>query len=167
MMLTSDSFAYCINVYIKNMWSDDKTETQNSSGLPSYTSSFRTHSAKAVYRRVRKVVWLQWRSMLIVVFILADVVFFAITFVIMDGVITTVTQKHDINHIMPWLLCLFENGKATDQCLKLGQEALVNEGTVIAILMLLAVSLPFRTANSARILSLTIISLLEFKPSFC
>src|ERR1700761_7425161 len=62
------SFIYCINVYLKNMWSDDKTEINNSSGLPSYTSSFRTHSAKAVYRRVRKVVWLQWRSMLIVVF---------------------------------------------------------------------------------------------------
>ncbi|KAF2099460.1 hypothetical protein NA57DRAFT_65524 [Rhizodiscina lignyota] len=139
-MIQGATFIYCINVYLKNMWSDEKTETNGSSALPSYTSSLRTHSAKAVYRRVRKVVWLQWRSMLIVVFILADVVFFAIVFIYMDSVIVEVTQRHDITHVMPWILCLFEDGKATEKCLNLGQDALVNQATVVAILFLLGLA---------------------------
>ena len=157
------SFAYCINIYLKNIWSDEKTATNTSSGLPSYATSHRTQSAKAVWRRVRKVIWLQWRSMLIVVFILVDVVFFSITFIFMDNVVTAVTAKHDISRVEPWLLCLFENGRATDQCFELGQRAIANQGTVIAILFLLAVS--FRYALLRCFIPLTPASLPEYKTS--
>ncbi|OCK92757.1 uncharacterized protein K441DRAFT_569020 [Cenococcum geophilum 1.58] len=131
------TFTYCINVYLKNMWSDERTETQSSAGLPSYTaSSLRTHSARAVYRRVRKVVWLQWRGITIVVFILVDVIFFSVVFVYLNSIEQSASAN--IAKVEPWLFCLVANPKNREKCLKLGQEQFVNMQTVVAILMMLS-----------------------------
>ena len=131
-------FFYCIKVYLQNMLSDDATET-NSTGLPSFTASIRAHSAKAVYRRVRRVVWLQWRSMTISIFLLVDVVFLSIIWIELDGDISE-AMKGDLTRFMPYLVCLFENHGEKSKCFALGQKTLVNESTAIAILMLLSLS---------------------------
>lgn len=125
------------------MWSDDGTDTESSASLPSYSASVRA-PAKVVYKRVRKVLWLQWRGILIVVFILTDVVFFSVVFVYMNAVEETSLAKLDLTDslFMPWLLCLFFNSGKKEKCYDLGQKALVNQETVIAVLMLLAVSAP-------------------------
>ncbi|RMZ66888.1 G- coupled receptor [Pyrenophora seminiperda CCB06] len=67
MVIQVATFVYCIKVYLQNMFSDEATETQSSAGLPSYTTSLRKRSARVVYRRVRKVLYLQWRGIMIVV----------------------------------------------------------------------------------------------------
>jgi hypothetical protein len=72
------TFGYCIKVYLASL-SDDSTTT-NSSGLPSYTNSVRTMSPRQAYRRVRRVLELQWRGITIVLVIIADVIFFAVVF---------------------------------------------------------------------------------------
>ncbi|KAF2270635.1 hypothetical protein CC78DRAFT_137986 [Lojkania enalia] len=138
MVVQLSTFAYCIKVYIKNMWSDDKTETQSSAGLPSYTTSVRTRSARAVYRRVRKVLWLQWRGITIVVFILVDVIFFSVVFVYLNSVETHAAD--DIDKAMPFLLCLITNPVDRTKCFPLGQELFVNQSTVIAILIMLSLA---------------------------
>jgi hypothetical protein len=120
------------------MWSDEKTETQSSAGLPSYTNSVRTRSAKAVYRRVKKVVWLQWRGLTIVVFILVDVIFFSVVFVYLNSVETDAAEHLD--KAMPYLFCLVSNAADVSKCFELGQSLFVNMSTVIAILMMLSVS---------------------------
>ncbi|KAF2197238.1 hypothetical protein GQ43DRAFT_216772 [Delitschia confertaspora ATCC 74209] len=132
------TFAYCIKVYIKNMWSDDKTETQSSAGLPSYTTSVQGRSARAVYRRVKKVVWLQWRGITIVVFILVDVIFFSVVFVYLNSVETAATEHLD--KAMPYLFCLVSNAAHLDKCYELGQALFVNKSTVLAILMLISLA---------------------------
>ncbi|KAF2459702.1 hypothetical protein BDY21DRAFT_176427 [Lineolata rhizophorae] len=132
------TFGYCINVYIKNLWSDEKTETTNSSGLPSYTSSLRMQSARAVYRRVRKVVWLQWRGIMIVVFILVDVIFFSIVFVYLDSMENAHLKKAD--DIEPWVTCLVLSGGDKEACTDIAQKSLVNQPTVVAILLMLALA---------------------------
>jgi hypothetical protein len=142
------TFLYCIKVYIQNMWSDEKTETNTSAGLPSYTSSIRAHSIRAVYRRMKKVLWLQWRSITIVIFLLVDIIFFAIIWIELDRKIQLVADG-DINDFMPFLLCLFESQGDKTKCFKQGQQVLVNESTAIAILMLLSVSLPSFTMSSS------------------
>ncbi|ORY08847.1 hypothetical protein BCR34DRAFT_488145 [Clohesyomyces aquaticus] len=141
MVVQVATFAYCIKVYIKNMWSDEKTETQSSAGLPSYTTSVRTRSARAVYRRVRKVVWLQWRGLTIVVFILVDVVFFSVVFVYLNSVETHAIS--DVEKAMPYLICLITaaaTGATNDKCYPLGQALFVNQSTVIAVLMMLSLA---------------------------
>lgn len=125
------------------MWSDDKTETQSSAGLPSYTTSVRTRSARAVYRRVRKVVWLQWRGITIVVFILVDVIFFSVVFIYLNSVMEHAAD--DLDKAMPFLLCLVQNPADPRECYSKGQALFVNQSTVIAILIMLSVSPSYLT----------------------
>lgn len=132
------TFAYCVNVYLRNLWSDSpaNSTTASGSGLPSYTNSVRTQTARAVYQRLKKVLWLQWRGICIVSIILVDVIFFAIVFVYLDGLQNSVA--HDITKIKPWLLCLAMHPTDKDVCLHLSRGWLVNEPTVVAVLILLS-----------------------------
>lgn len=132
------TFIYCIKVYLQNMFSDDKTETQSSAGLPSYTTSVRNRSARAIYRRVSKVVWLQWRGITIVVFVLVDVIFFAIVFIWLNSVTTHAVDK--VEDIAPYLLCLVGHSNDPDPCFTLGQELAVDQSTVTAVLIMLSIA---------------------------
>ena len=92
------TLVYCANVYLKNMWSDSPTESSTNGsvsghGLPSYQASVRTQTARAVYRRLKKVLWLQWRGICIVTIILVDVVFFTIVFVKLDSMQSSVLNN--------------------------------------------------------------------------
>lgn len=131
-------FVYCIKVYLQNMWSDDKTETHSSAGLPSYTGSVRTRSARVVYRRVRKVLWLQWRGITIVVFILVDVIFFSVVFIWLNSIQSHATD--DLDDLQPYLQCLIFSYPKVDPCLELGQSLAINQSTVTAILMMLSIA---------------------------
>ncbi|KAF2085610.1 hypothetical protein K490DRAFT_46146 [Saccharata proteae CBS 121410] len=140
------TFGYCINVYLKNMWADSPPETESSAGagggLPSYSysSSFRTprNSARAVYRRVKKVLWLQWRGIVIVVFILIDVVFFSVVFVYLDNRERTALENPE--EVLPWVVCLMGHPDRKEECFQMGQTMLVNQATVTAILVMLSLA---------------------------
>ncbi|KAM0712253.1 hypothetical protein Q7P37_011347 [Cladosporium fusiforme] len=134
------TFAYCMHVYLKNLWVDSPANSTNASGsgLPSYTGSIHTQTARAVYQRLKKVLWLQWRGIVIVSIILVDVIFFAIVFVYLDGLQASVPE--DIDKVMPWLMCLAQNPQDKEKCLDKAQAYLVNEHTVIAVLMLLSLA---------------------------
>ena len=135
------TFGYCIRVYIKALLDSDTT-TQNSSGLPSIHGSVRTVTAKAAYRRIRKVIGLQWRDIIVVVLIITDVVFFSVIFIYMDNTIMTVLKNHA--EFQPWVLCLVISGGDKNQCLPEASSLAIKESTVMAVLVLLSVrSIPF------------------------
>ncbi|KAK1914870.1 hypothetical protein P3342_010861 [Pyrenophora teres f. teres] len=136
MVIQIATFAYCIKVYLQNMFSDDQTETQSSAGLPSYTTSLRKRSARVVYRRVRKVLYLQWRGIMIVVFILVDVIFFSVVFVWLNNVTTHATAN--VQELYPFILCLMQHPDDPSPCYKVGQAFTVNESTVVAVLIMLS-----------------------------
>jgi hypothetical protein len=130
------TFAYCIKVYVKNMFNDGETETQSSAGLPSYTTSVRNRSARAVYRRVSKVVWLQWRGITIVVFVLVDVIFFSVVFIYLNAEETHAIDE--VESMFPYLVCLMKNPTDPAPCYGLGQALFVSQPTVVAVLMMLS-----------------------------
>lgn len=132
------TFAYCIKVYLQSMWNDDITETQSSMGLPSYTNSVQTRSPRAIYRRVRKVVYLQWRGITIVVIILVDVVFFSVVFIWLNSITTHATD--DIQKALPFLGCLMANPVEHDQCSHYGEALFVSQSTAIAVLLMLSLA---------------------------
>ncbi|KAF7195192.1 hypothetical protein HII31_03398 [Pseudocercospora fuligena] len=137
-ILQVGTFGYCIHVYLKNLWTDgsDVSTNASSGGLPSYQGSVRTMTARAVYRRLKKVLWLQWRGICIVSIVLVDVIFFSIVFVSLDGMQTSITN--DWEKVKPWLFCLAQYPNDKNKCLPLVQGWLVNEPTVVAVLLLLA-----------------------------
>ncbi len=134
------TFVYCVRVYLKNLLTDDNDSSTNasSSGLPSYQGSVRTQTARVVWRRLQKVLWLQWRGICIVTIILVDVIFFAIVFVWLDGLQSSVTD--DYLKVEPWLRCLALNPTNKDACLVYVGNWLVNQPTVVAVLLLLSLA---------------------------
>ncbi|KAI9813049.1 MAG: hypothetical protein M1827_004269 [Pycnora praestabilis] len=131
-------FGYCIQVYLRSLMDDTTTTDDNSSGLPSYSGSVRTVSASQAYRRVRRVIELQWRGIAIVIIIIADVVFFSVVFVYLDN--TTQESKSEVDKATPWLLCLVLNGGDKTKCLDLASKLVLNEATVMAVLILLSLN---------------------------
>ncbi|KAK5124117.1 hypothetical protein LTR85_001820 [Meristemomyces frigidus] len=134
------TFGYCIHVYLKNLWSDQAqaSSAASDSGLPSYNSSVRTQTARAVYQRLKKVLWLQWRGICIVTIILVDVIFFSIVFVYLDGLQSSVVN--DWQKVEPWLECLVLNPTDKNACLSMVSGWLVSESTVVAVLVLLSLA---------------------------
>ncbi|KAL9092898.1 MAG: hypothetical protein Q9159_000522 [Coniocarpon cinnabarinum] len=133
--LQLSTFAYCLNVYIKHSLGVVKPSTHSSQAESSLTS-FRSASARAVFRRVRKVVLLQWRGLAIAIIVVADVIFFSLVYTILDQQMSSTIRNPE--SLEPWLECLVikQNKNA---CLHLAKPLAVNQSLLIAVLILLAI----------------------------
>jgi hypothetical protein len=85
------------------------------------------------------VLWLQWRSITIIIFLLVDTIFFAVVWIQLDSSVTQL-QQGQVEHILPFLFCLIGSAGDKQKCYAIGQSALVNESTSVAILMLLSLT---------------------------
>lgn len=138
LVLQCITIGYCVNVYIRSLL-DDKATTENSSGVPTYSGSINAASARQAYRRVKRVVQLQWRGAMIVLLIIAEVVFFSVVFVSMDNS----SQVNDalLKKATPWLTCMVLTGGDKTKCLPQAQSLVKNEAVVISVLICLGVCL--------------------------
>jgi hypothetical protein len=130
------TFSYCIKVYLASL-ADNSASTEGSS-LPAYSNSIRTMTPRQAYRRVRRVIQLQWRGIAIVLVIIADVIFFSIIFVFQDNTVQAV--QNDSKLANDWVLCLIGSFGDKNRCLSKAKILVVNEATITAVLLLLAVS---------------------------
>ena len=133
------TFGYCIQVYVKSLLDDNPT-TDTSCGLPSYSGSVRTRTARQTFRRMKKVIQLQWRGVVVVLIIIAEVIFFAVVFVSMDN--NMISTEADPEKARPWLMCLALSGGNKNQCQSLAHDLVEKESTILAVLVCLAVSQP-------------------------
>lgn len=156
------TFGYCIKVYLASL-ADNSASTEGST-IP-YTNSVITLSPRQAYRRVRRVIQLQWKGIAIVLIIITDVIFFSVVFVFQDNTIQDVKNHPEISQA--WLACLagaIAKGGSKDDCLKEASKLVAGEGTILAVLFLLAVGYfpppcPEKDDQMKRIIRLTIISL--------
>ncbi|CAJ2501589.1 Uu.00g044420.m01.CDS01 [Anthostomella pinea] len=130
------TFGYCIKVYLASL--TDNSATTEGSGMPSYSNSIRTMTPRQAYRRVRRVIQLQWRGIAIVLIIITDVIFFAIVFVFLDSTVQSV--KVDPTIAEPWVLCLMTTGGNKNACLDKAAPIIVSLSTVTVMLILLAIN---------------------------
>ncbi|KAK3986699.1 hypothetical protein QBC44DRAFT_372874 [Cladorrhinum sp. PSN332] len=130
------TFGYCIKVYLASL-ADNSASTEGS-GLPSYTNSIRTMTPKQAYRRVRRVIQLQWRGIAIILIIVADVIFFSVVFVFQDT--TAEAVKNDQSIAEEWTRCIIFSGADKTKCLHLASSLAVNMPTVGAVLFLLGMN---------------------------
>ncbi|RMZ90655.1 hypothetical protein DV736_g2105, partial [Chaetothyriales sp. CBS 134916] len=137
MVLQFITMAYCIHVFIKG-FADDKTTT-NSTGRPATASgSITTATARQTYRRVKRVVKLQWRGAAVVLVIIAEVAFFAAVFVSMDN--SSQVGERLFQESFPWLLCLVDSGGNKDECLHLVGGIVKPQSVVLSVLIVLGLS---------------------------
>lgn len=135
------TFGYCIKVYLASL-SDNSASTEGSS-LPTYSASVKTMTPRQAYRRVRRVIALQWRGIAIVLIIIVDVVFFSIVFVFQDLTVHNIKQAEPgdkENPALTWAGCLIREGGDKNKCLAEAAPLVINEATIAAVLILLAVS---------------------------
>jgi preprotein translocase subunit SecY len=97
---------------------------------------------RQVYRRVRRVIALQWRGIAIVLIIIADVIFFSVVFVFQDNVVQSVAD--DPTKAGAFVKCLFQEKGKKEPCLDKASSLVINEATVTAVLLLLAVSVLYQ-----------------------
>lgn len=138
LVIQAITFGYCVKVYLNSVM-DPKTTTDASSTLPSYQGSTLSISPRQKYRRVQKVLYMQWRGIAVVMLIIMDVVFFSVVFVSMDNKLQATNAN--ASQVEPWLLCLVLSQGNKDKCLPLAKHLVTNEATIIAVLVFLAVSL--------------------------
>jgi hypothetical protein len=138
MVLQFITLGYCIHVYIKSLMDDKSTTTNTSSNMQSYTGSVATRSARQTFRRVKRVVELQWRGAAIVLLIIGEVAFFAVVFVSMDNSFQVSDEL--VRKATPWLTCLANPTKTKNDCLPLIGTITQAEGVVLAVLICLGVS---------------------------
>jgi len=129
------TFGYCIKVYLASL--SDSSTTTNSSGLPSYSNSMVTVTPRQAYRRVRRVIQLQWRGIAIVILIITDVIFFSVVFVLMDN--NQIAVANSPQKSTEWLFCLVLHPNDKNECLYLADELVISQATVAAVLILLSV----------------------------
>ncbi|KAG5929011.1 hypothetical protein E4U42_007438 [Claviceps africana] len=135
-ILTFATFGYCVRVYLASLY--DTSASSERSSLPAYTSSVRTVSPRQAYRRVKRVVALQWRGIAIVLIIITDVIFFSVVFVFQDNVVQSVTSDPMVAE--NWVTCLIGSSGDKNACLDQASSIVVNEATVSAVLLLLGLN---------------------------
>ncbi|TWU74500.1 hypothetical protein ED733_005463 [Metarhizium rileyi] len=135
-ILTFATFGYCVKVYLASL--HDSSASTEGSNLPTYGKSIRTVSPRQAYRRVRRVIALQWRGIAIVLIIIADVIFFSVVFVFQDNVVQSVAK--DPSLAKDWIICLIAAGGDKSQCFNHAGSIIVNEATVSAVVLLLALN---------------------------
>lgn len=129
---------YCLHVYLRNLMDDgDSVDTEGSGEQRGqYQGSVRTQTTRAVFSRLKRVLYLQWRGMVIVTNLLFDVIFFTIVFVYLDDYSTN--AEKNLVRAEPWLTCLVTNGGDKNKCFSLGEKWLVSENVLAAVLFILS-----------------------------
>jgi hypothetical protein len=139
LIITFVTFGYCIKIYLASL-GDNSASTENSN-LPTYSNSVVTMTPRQAYRRVRRVISLQWRGIAVVLVLITDVIFFSVTFTSLDQRFQTVTHSPKVAE--DWVLCLIGSAGDKNACLDKASSLTISEITVTAVLLLLGVSLFF------------------------
>lgn len=137
LLMQVTTVAHCIHVYIRAALDPSPTST-NTSELPSYQGSVRTVSKRQAYKRVRRIIQLQWRSIALVTVILINVIFFAVVFLRFNTSIKP--TKENVEKAQAWIRCLalFQDPK---KCTQQAEGVALDEPILVATVVLLAISM--------------------------
>lgn len=136
LFLQLSTMVYCTHIYLRSLF-DKSASTSGSSGtnLPSYSASIGTVTARQAYRRIRRVLKLQWRGIALTSIILGNVLFFAVVFIGLDNAVAPTVEN--VKTAGPWLMCLAETGDK-NLCREYAAAIGPNEATLLAVVFLLS-----------------------------
>lgn len=138
LVLQATTLIYCINVYVRSLFDSGAGSTSTSgmhSGLPSYSGSVRTMTARQAYKRIRRVLQLQWRSVAVVLTIIVNVIYFCVVFLELNK--ATALTPANLKAAMPWLACLVLSQGNANECVSEAGGVSMNEAPILAVLFLL------------------------------
>lgn len=136
-VLIVSSFFYCVKVYITSLLDGSaQGNTTIDTPLP-YANSVRTVTPRQAFRRIQRVIALQWRGIMVVIVIITDVIFFATVFLKFEDT-TQPTPENTIKGFN-WLQCILKNNGDKNMCLDIASKMVVPEATAVAVIYLLSV----------------------------
>ncbi|OQD66107.1 hypothetical protein PENPOL_c005G09398 [Penicillium polonicum] len=135
LFLQISTMVYCTHIYLRSLFESTSTSGSSGTNLPSYSASIGTATARQAYRRVRRVLKLQWRGIALTSIILGNVIFFAVVFINLDNAVAPTVEN--VKTAGPWLLCLAETGDK-DLCREYAAAIGPNEATLLAVVFLLS-----------------------------
>lgn len=132
-------FFYCVKVYITSLL-DGSTQGNTTTDTPlPYANSIRTVTPRQAFRRIQRVIALQWRGIMVVIVIITDVIFFATVFLKFED--TTQATSENTLKALKWLQCILKNDGDKNMCLDVASKMVIPEATAIAVIYLLSVGL--------------------------
>lgn len=138
-VLQAITVGYCIKVYIQSLLVEGGTETTTTDGATvTNASSMRTLTPRQAFRRIKRVIAMQWRGIAVVLLMLTDVIFLGIIFVSFN----TLTEKtpENVKKAAPWIQCLIQSGGDKNKCLDKAHDLVIPENTAMAMLYLLSLN---------------------------
>src|SRR5690606_5176749 len=101
----------------------------------------RTLTPRQAFRRIKRVLSMQWRGISVVILMLTDVIFLGTIFVSFN----TLTEKtpENVRKAEPWIRCLlaaYQSGGDKNQCLDKAHDLVIPEATAMAMLYLLSLN---------------------------
>lgn len=138
---------FCIWLYLKDVfWGKSpagtrisENETTTSTKAPTTVTS---SDRKLAWKRVRKVLSLQWRSIVLTTLVIIEVVFFGVVFIHETSTALRLSS-HQTDEIVKWAICLITHQGRKEECTSISQILGLSEARIIASFMLAAVSRSF------------------------
>jgi len=126
------TLGYCLKVYVAVL-SDPVRPLPSGASISTFATRV---GPRQLYRRVRRVLLLQWRGITVVLIILASIIFYSTVFAFQDNVVRSVTHRPEV--AVDWGFCLIEEGGDKNKCLGRIGKHVVSQGTLIAVSILLS-----------------------------
>lgn len=139
---------YCLFLYARHFWQSGSDYSRNISTAGLTAEGQRRPSLRLgrgmAWRRVKKVLALQWRSILLSVLVIIETVFFGAVYVAADRVFVADRHPSRRPDVVRFVSCLVLSGGDKGACIPYAHVLTLGESTVIASLFMSAVSIDFQ-----------------------
>ena len=130
----------CLVVYARSLPGHHNmpvsTETSVDSSIPPQNEL----GKRLAWRRVHRVMLLQWRSIVLSIMVIVEALYFSTVYVAQQRAAEEDAQPPHTAQIEAWALCLITSGGDKNQCLDKAQALGIPERTVVASLFMASVS---------------------------
>ncbi|KAI6819069.1 hypothetical protein KC332_g11251 [Hortaea werneckii] len=137
-LLQFGTTGFCLFLYARHFWQNGSRETEtydvSTAGLAAEGQrrpSIRL-GKRLAWRRVQKVLFLQWRSIVLSIFVIIETVFFGAVYVAAAKAVDATRRPTKRPDVLRFLVCLIVNEGDKDACLQYTKSLGLRERTVIA-----------------------------------
>jgi len=142
---------FCLAIYMKSWFRQDTQSFSTTTGTSATTAgsagvtgngkqSARKAAKRLAWRRVRKVLLMQWRSIALSVLVIFVTIYFGVIYARQVTTAKMSSRPEHSDQIYRWTVCLIESLGDKEKCMPLAAALSVPEGTVIASFFLISVS---------------------------
>ena len=137
-LITITSFFFVLKVYLQKYRDEGRNNPQESLPTSLTPSENTARRRRDVYKRITKVLQLQWRALTIAILVLIIIVLLSVVFILVDS--ETLAAAHNAELILPWEICLVQTAGDAAACLKYVHGLAPNEALLMATLVILSLT---------------------------